>query len=436
MIKKTLLFTVGLLLIVIIAAYFLYASPMLQVLNGYAAKKACTCHYVAHKEIDDIMSQDLYLSPLDMAQLSIDTSTQSMSSSVFGLSRRRAEYRGKLGCVLIKDKVDSYIPYRYKSEAIAYTEYPIRDRDSIQYNMAKIQTAFDYAFQAEFVTEGAMVIYQDSVIHEQYASNITNETPLLGWSMTKSITNALIGLLVKDGTLSLEDDHLFPQWTDERSRITLHHLLQMQSGIQWDEIYDQVSDATDMLYNSDDMLARIISNPLESDPGTHWEYSSGTTNLLIGLIRSKFKSNEAFYDFVFHFFNKAGMSTAFIEPDESGNLIGSSYGYASVRDWARFGQLYLHQGYINDRQLLDTAWVQYSARPISKEVCQYGAHFWTNGQQCEFPTLPSDLYYASGFNGQYVFIIPSLDLIVVRLGNSTTFDQEKFVREVISGLET
>lgn len=417
------------------AIYFLLGQPMLQILNGYAAKKACTCYYAERKTVEAIINDDLNFSPITLSQIEINERDKSVETSVYGLGKRTAQYRGDLGCILINGQDDYNIQYRKRTTKDAFIPYAVTDKDGIVIDRKKLKAAFDYAFEEQYTTEGALVIYKDSMLHEQYGPNVNAQTPLLGWSMTKSITSSIIGKLVKEGKLSLEQKSLFPKWTDDRKEITLNNMLQMQSGIEWEEKYDKQSDATTMLYNCDDIVSFMEEQPLEHTPGTHWEYSSGTSNLVMGLARAQFDSHQEFYQYVSDFFHRCGMDSAFIEPDESGNLIGSSYGYATTRDWARYGQLYMHQGYINGQQLIDTSWVEYSKTAVSDEVCQYGAHFWTNARQCHFPTLPADLYYPSGFRGQYVFIIPSLDLIVVRLGNSDIFDEEKFVRMVIDAVK-
>jgi len=196
------------------------------------------------------------------------------------------------------------------------------------------------------MTRAVVVIYKDSLVAESYAKGFNLNTPILGWSMTKSVTATMIGMLIKDGLLSLEDDHLFEEWTDERSNIKLSDLLQMQSGLAFGEDYATISDATNMLYQSEDISEIPISQPLIHEPGAHWSYSSGTTNLLSELIRRTLGDNDAYLRFPYErIFNKLGMNSTVLETDESGRYIGSSYMYATPRDWARFGQLYQNHGY-------------------------------------------------------------------------------------------
>ncbi len=409
--------------------YKVYAAPMLGVLNGYAAKKACTCYFAQGKSLDQIKEIDLSFEPIDMASLDVNDSNKSMQSSVYGLAKRTAVYRGNLGCILLKGKDDYNISFEKQIG-------PSIERELVKQTSDNLSFLDSMAFKPEWKTEAVLVLHSDTIVYEKYSEGVDETTPLLGWSMTKSITSTLIGMLVKEGKLSLDDKGLFQEWSrDQRSTIALRQLLHMNSGLYWEEVYDQISTATNMLYNSDDMVAYVSSQALQNGPGTLWKYSSGTSNLLMELARRQFSSDLEFYDYVHDFFEELGMHSAFIEPDESGNLIGSSYGYASARDWARFGKLYLDDGFTNNKQLIDTSWVDFSRTAVDDKNPQYGGHFWLRANMDNSYELPDDLYSANGFQGQYVIIIPSHDLVLVRLGNNDAFEVERFVKSTIDALK-
>ena len=282
-----------------------------------------------------------------------------------------------------------------------------------------------------------MVLYKDHLIAEKYASGFTEETKLLGWSMTKSITSAVLGVLEKQGKVDLQQDHLFPEWEeDDRAQITLNDLLQMNSGLAWEEDYTKISDVTKMLFLAEDMTKVQLHKELEGEPGNSWNYSSGTSNLLSGFIRNQFDSHEDYLDFWYTgFIDKIGMHSMILEADLAGNYVGSSYSWATARDWAKFGLLYLNRGSWNGEQILTEDWVEYTSQPAQNSDGIYGAHFWLNAGGF-YPDVPRDLYSANGFQGQHVFIIPSKELVVVRFGlvEHPDFDLNQFLKEIIAAV--
>jgi len=280
------------------------------------------------------------------------------------------------------------------------------------------------------------VLKNDTLLYERYGDGLNEYTPQLGWSMTKSITNALIGVAMKKGLINVNDKDLFPEWADDqRNRITLQHLLQMNSGLKWEEDYEKITDATEMLFLSEDVIESVVDNELEFPPTFHWEYNSGSTNLILGVLRNRL--GDDYHEFAYkELFAKIGMTTAFIETDESGNMVGSSFGYASARDWARFGLLYLNEGKTrNGKELLPFDWVNYTSRPVNMEIPHYGSQWWLNDRNNKFKDVPADLFYASGYMGQYVFVIPSEDLVIVRLGLSKNIDLNNFLKDVIEAVK-
>jgi CubicO group peptidase (beta-lactamase class C family) len=281
-----------------------------------------------------------------------------------------------------------------------------------------------------------LVVYKDHIIAENYSEGFDKSTPILGWSMTKSITSTMYGILSRKGEIDVYEPADVPQWQkDERKNITYNDLLHMNSGLEWIEDYNTMSDVTQMLFQKSDMGAMQASKTLVGKPDSTWNYSSGTTNLLAGpLLKKKFRSQQEYLDFWYReLIDKIGMHSATIENDLSGTYVGSSYGWANTRDWAKFGLLYLNRGNWNGEQIIDSTWVDYVSTPTNTSNGRYGAQFWLNAGG-HYPDAPRDLFSANGYQGQYVFIIPSKDLVIVRMGlmEEPEFDVNGLLRDVVS----
>lgn len=266
----------------------------------------------------------------------------------------------------------------------------------------------------------------------------------MGWSMTKSITSALVGILVKEGRLKVEESAPVAEWHDDnRNGITLNHLLQASSGLEWSESYfNPLGSFHEMFIKSDNKGAFAATRTLAHEPGTFFQYSSGCTNIISRIIRQTVGDND-YYKFPSEkLFYKIGMNHMIMEPDASGTFVGSSYGFASARDWARFGLLYLNDGVWNGETILPPGWVKYSVTPApAADMGKYGAHWWLNAgdphnpQLRKYPGLPADAYWADGFEEQFVMVIPSEKLVIVRLGVSHHgFDITRLVNDLIATL--
>ena len=265
--------------------------------------------------------------------------------------------------------------------------------------------------------------------------------------MTKSITNALIGILIKQGKLDLYIPALVSEWQgpdDPRSTITLDQMLRMESGLRFVEEYEENidSDCNTMLFDSFDTGKFAAAMPLDGKPGSKWSYSSGTANILARIIREvSGKSQAEQFDFPRKaLFEKIGMMSAIMEPDPSGTFVGSSFMYATARDWARFGLLYLQDGIWEGQRILPEGWVQFTRRP-TQVAPSYGALFWlnacdNNGRRVFSEYLPEDLVMARGYGGQIIAIIPSRKLVVVRLGQSDDDDWgcEQFMVDLLEAV--
>ena len=420
---------------------------MIPIGTGYAAKKMCSCHFIAGRSQASIQKDDLATSPINLTSTVIDEKAKTATSSIFGLGTKTAVYRDNLGCVLLQGKDDYNIqldlPMVKKNMD---TEWPLGEAisghkvDDVDYQALNkaVNSIFDPSLNMDSIkTRAVVIVYKDTLIAEKYANGFDKDTEILGWSMNKSITSTLVGMLVKDGKMRLTDNQLYEHWTDERSKITLNDLLQMQSGLAFEENYAKVSDVTKMLFMNEDIVKEVTTNPLDTAIGKKWYYSSGTTNLVAGLVRKQFDSHQAYLKFPHErLFRKLGMHSMVWEIDESGNYIGSSYGYATPRDWAKFGLLYLNEGNWDGEQIIDTSWVNFVRQPAEHSGGIYGGHFWHNHNHAAFKDAPIDLYSCNGFEGQFVYIIPSKDLVIVRMGlnQGEEYDANGFISAIIKAV--
>jgi CubicO group peptidase (beta-lactamase class C family) len=437
-----------LLLIAILATIIVLNYPRLNIISGYSAKNMSSSVFLAGRSLKMTDSQDNNFSPIDIAKDEVDYNNKFATASVYGFMERKAIYKEGLGSILMNDDFDEraqlLVPNRIKSNS--NLPYPfgngaIKDTVFANVNYSQLDKAINNAFDSNGViakkTRAVVVLYKGQLIAEKYFEGFDKNSKILGWSMTKSITSAIIGILEKQGKLNINQTNLFPEWEhDDRSKITLNNLLQMNSGLEWLEDYNTMSDVSKMLFLETDMTKIQKEKQLIGKPNNSWNYSSGTTNLLSGFIRDQFKTHQAYLDFWYaELIDKIGMSSMVIETDLTGNYVGSSYGWATPRDWAKFGLLYLHKGNWNGNQLLNESWIEYSKAPTNNSNNGYGAHFWLNAGGV-YPNAPKDLYSCNGYQGQRVFIIPSKDVVIVRMGltENSEFDFDLFLKEILTAI--
>jgi CubicO group peptidase (beta-lactamase class C family) len=434
-------------LIVIIITVVWIQYPRLNIITGFSAKSVCSCTFEAQRDLASIQAGDNDIDLVDLAKNNINFQEKSVTSTVFGLKKRKAIYKEGVGCVLIPEDLEatnSFKPNRILESTklpYPYGNLPHKDTVFSHVNYEGLQLAVNNAFDKEGDTikrtRAVLVIHKNKIIAEKYADGFNKETKLLGWSMTKSITSAVLGVLEKQGKINVNQTNLFSEWeNDERSNITLNNLLQMNSGLEWVEDYNTISDVTKMLFLEDDMPSVQLHKQLVGKPNESWNYSSGTTNLLSGFIRNQFNTHQEYLDFWYtELIDKIGMSSMIIETDVLGNYVGSSYGWATARDWAKFGLLYLHKGNWNGEQILNESWINYSKTPTNSSNGEYGAQFWLNAGDV-YPNVPKDLFSCNGYQGQHVFIIPSKDVVIVRFGlaEHPVFNIDTFLSQIIASI--
>ena len=290
------------------------------------------------------------------------------------------------------------------------------------------------------VTLAQLVMHKGEVVSENYGPEVTAQSTLISWSMAKSITHALVGIAQMDGLLHVENSNLFPEWAnDERRNITLQQLLEMRSGLSWVEDYvdGDASDVIDMLFGSgkDDNAGYAIAQPFATEPGAEWVYSSGTTNIVTRLLGNALGDANGSHVNIERFMRSRLLDAIdmYAEPkfDAAGTFVGSSYVYATARDFAKFGLLYLRDGLCNGVRILPEGWVDHARTQhvFDEETgLGYGAHWWT---------LPGERnsLVAAGYEGQYIMVIPDRDLVVVRLGKTVAELRNAVVAELREVIE-
>jgi CubicO group peptidase (beta-lactamase class C family) len=402
--------------------------PKLDLISGFSSKSMASGHFIDNRSQEMIEKGDNDINMITLATNKIDDNEKLATASVYGLKERKAIYREGLGVTLINDdfdiskpylvpkrnKINNNLPFPYGNNEPKDTVFATIDYAKLN---AAVANAFDKKGAVKKRTRSVLVIYKDKIIAEKYDTGFTKNSKILGWSMTKSITSAMFGVLVKQGKFDIYKPAPIPEWAnDERKIITTNDLLHMNSGLEWEEQYDKICDATQMLFQAEDMTRVQLEKPAAYKPNTHWNYSSGTTNLLSGILRKQFKTQQEYLDFWYAaFIDKMGMNSMLVETDMKGHFVGSSYGWATTRDWAKFGLLYLHKGNWNGEQILNESWVKYTATPTNTSNGQYGAQFWLNAGR-KFPDVPKNMFYCSGYQGQMIAVFPSHDLVIVRLG--------------------
>lgn len=431
-----------------------YAWVSFPIMSGFTAKNMCSCVFVGDRDPKSVEAEELGSFPLSLAKYTVDSVEYTVTSTVFGMAKKKAIYRKGFGCTLVNELSEADIKKQTAPALISSSQ-----NDSVQWPLGSkaaeyIPANIDFArlsklckqevlkTNAKGQQEGRalLVIYDGRLISENYAPGFTKNSKMLGWSMAKSITSALIGLLIKQGKLDLQQPAPVPEWRDakdERHSITLENLLQQTSGLDFEENYNRSSNATIMLFQKSDMGAYAASRSVREKPGTKFYYSSGNSNILSRIVRQT-TGDKNYHSFIYDsLFHKAGMYNTIMEPDASGTMVGSSYIFATAQDWARFGLLYYNNGVVNGQQLFPADWVKKTAAPSSADkLQQYGYQFWLNGydiktpSQRKFSAAPADMFYADGYAGQYVFIIPSKKLVIVRLGFKN-FDENELLRKIL-----
>lgn len=448
--KKSILRFILSALILALAGGIYYIHLLTPIITGYAAKNLASGIFVGNRTQESVESIDLNFSFIKFTSNTVDYEKKEVVSHFLWASSKAVYIKG-FGCTLVKEFDENTIrnrPYtivplpKVNPDTIGW---PAGDKltDTIPagIKMDVLNAALDRAFADTAGTKGTFAVavaYRNQLVAERYKTGFSANNRFLSWSMAKSFTNALVGIMVKKGMLDVNKSCGFPQWQkDGRSAITITNLMHMNAGQKWSESYGNLSDVNLMLHKYGDMGLYSIEKPLAVRPDSVWVYNSGATNIVNYAIRKQFKSESDYYAFPRkELFNPLGMRSAIFETDASGTFAGSSYIYCTMRDYVRFGLLYLNNGNWLGNQILPEGWVADVRKEANGSKGQYGSFFWLN-RSGDYPDVPHDLFMCRGHDGQYIYIIPSLQMVVVRIGFSkkSSFDLQAFLASVVKSVE-
>ena len=430
----------------------------IRVATGVVAHNVCSKTFVSGLDPQAAFSETTERAGIrrlrKVLRLQVDRTARSIDVSAAGLLASHAIFREGLGCVLVHGSSEPYV-LKSDIEALKVPKAPpllpaIAGQEIVQPSDPALRAALDHAFEEPAEppfrrTKAVVIVHDGKVIAERYAAGIGVDAPLMGFSMTKSVVNALIGILTQQGLVTPSMPAPIPEWRgDLRREIEVEHLMRMTTGLALDETNSGFDPASQMVYLHDDMAGFAVNAAVVAPPGTRWAYSSPTTQLLARIVRDAVGGPEQTLAFAWReLFNPLGMRNVTLEFDGSGTLQGSTYMLASARDWARFGVLFVNDGIVGGKRLLHEDWVDFSAAATLDS--DYGAGFWTNRSEHERARgrvrlgIPRDAFFASGDLGQRIVIMPSQRLVVVRLGDSVdpTGDIRglgRLVKEVIAAV--
>jgi CubicO group peptidase (beta-lactamase class C family) len=438
MISRTLKWVVRIALtlaLVLVIYTSFWGKDMLHVATGSVSRSLCAAVFVSGVDPERLYNEE-QLPRLHLVNwalhYSIDRDRHEVRTTIGGGFGSRAVYRNGIGCLVVHGDVP--VPEAGGVSAPSFTDAVADQTAIIEPSDLGLRHALDQAFSEPDphhprYTKEFVVLHDGKLIAERYAPGYGPDTPMWAHSMTKSVTSALIGILVREGKLDINQPVPIPAWQttdDPRRAITIDQLLRMTSGLPFDDNDDAINHLTRMLFLERDMAAYASRVRIEHSPGTAWAYSNVGYLILSRLLHEAGGSSAADVErFVRReLFEPLGMRTATLDCDATGTPVGASNSYASARDWARFGQLYLDDGVVNGHRILPEGWVAYSRSQTLNTG--YGAGFWTNlvntgsvpvwDAPWGMPSLPRDMFYARGALGQYIVIVPSERLVVARLG--------------------
>lgn len=423
-----------------VGALYWLLWEMRDVGAGYGAKILATGVFVLDRTPESLLAQELRYLPLFGHD--VDRASKTATAWIFPSAKRTAVYREGLGVALATD--DDLAALRAQAhpglisnlDALRDRPWPMGDAPSgnpkpVGYDEALLAKAVDHMFSepgylAIRNTRAVLVAYKGEIIAERYAPGFGPEQRMAGWSSGKSVFHALVGIAVRDGKIRLAEKAPVPAWQgqgDPRAEITLEALLRMRSGIDYSDFdFDRRPRVGELIFGRTGAAEYFMALPLAHPPDTQFAYASGSTNLLSWVLRQRY-GDDAYYALPYkELFAKVGMRSACFEADAAGTLIGSSFFFATARDFVRFGLLYQNDGVWLGERILPAGWVRAGWTPAPGGPDYYGAHWWlsTEGNRADARShgviLPEDTYVANGYEGQKLLVIPSMQLVVVRLG--------------------
>lgn len=423
-----------------IVAWLAAAPPdLIRVANAYSAKMVCSNVFLAGRKAEEVLAVDVQAPGhpiLGLVSIDVDESAGTVSAALFGLfGKMTARHGAGFGCATVADGdlAAAKAPIAAPVEAAQPPDAPWPEGNRVEASQnTMVADILDDPAMTGPGMRAVVVVKDGRIVGERYGEGFSAQTPLLGWSMTKTINAALVGAVVGAGRLSTGQTNLLPEWEgDPRKLISLADLLAMSSGLAFNEDYGDVTDVTRMLYLEPDMPGFAASMPAEAGPGERFSYSSGTANILARIWQEALGDKAVVVNYPrAALFIPLGMRTATLEIDARGAFVGSSYLYATARDWARFGLFMLGDGTWAGQPILPAGWTSMMREPNPVSDIGFGPQYtrgqmWLNGPSAGTPDdedpdedfeLPADAVWALGHDGQSMAIIPSEGLVVLRMG--------------------
>jgi CubicO group peptidase (beta-lactamase class C family) len=440
-------------LIVGVGAWLAVAPPeILRVGTGYAAKIVCSNVFLAGRNPDEVLHEDVQAAgnpALRLLRMKVDRPASTVTMYFLGaFVPSTAIYRPGLGCANVidgrLDEARKIVLPEPKSVSDVASLSPWPEGMGPAQSDPALQSILSNSQLTGPAMRAVLVIRDGKLIGEVFGKGFSAATPLLGWSMTKTVTAALVGERIASGALQLDQDHLFAQWSgDARAQIKLRDLMAMQSGLVFNEDYSDLADVTRMLFLERDQAGFAAGQPLKVAPGTEFSYSTGSAVLASRVWMNSFSTQgEALRYPQKALFAPLGMASAVLEADESGTFSGGSYLYATPRDWAKFAQMLLQDGVWQGKRLLPAGYVDLMEHPTKASNGIYTEGFmWRVGPQSSPQTqagLPSDTVWLQGHDGQTISIVPSEKLIVLRMGLTPAnlrYKPQELLKAVLSAVE-
>jgi CubicO group peptidase (beta-lactamase class C family) len=424
----------------LLAAVPLAARTSLRVVSGFASSTICSGAFVSGLNPDRVYAETVRPTPgfgwVDpLLHYEVDRGRDEVRTTIGGAFARRAVYRSGLGCMLVDGEPPAFFA---SAELAADPSTPpllpeIAGPEVVIPASERLRAALDRAFDEpgghwQRLTKAVVVVHDGHVIAERYAPGYGVSTPLPGNSATKSVTSALIGVLARLGRISVQAPAPVAVWSDPkdpRHAVTVEHLLRMTAGFPSDELHGGIDESSRMWFLATDMARMAEGATLASSPGSRWAYSDGSYEVLARILRDAVGGDvsEALRFSRRELFDPLGMRSVTFQVDSTGTFTGSKGMFASARDWARFGLLYLEDGVVGGERILPKGWVRMTTSQTLDTG--YGAGFWLNvvstpmpqwRQSWGMPGAPPDAFFAKGYLGQYVVVVPSERLVVARFG--------------------
>lgn len=412
---------------------YIFNTP--DMIRNFSSKLGCSLKYVS-KFSNEQVTQDIYAYSwiFQLADMTFSDKDKTVNSSFLGETTSYV-YIPPFGCVRNNHKIKALFSKKMDKK---FSNIKTNERHKISGGFLESIGKNDN--EQGYDTRALVVMKNNKVVDEWYAESFNGETQFLGWSLSKTYFSLIVGAAIKQGLISEDESGLFSEWHDERKNIQYKHLLNMTTGLEFDERYSPGADATKMLFSDSSITTRAKAKKLSNSIGEFWMYSSGSTNLASEVLFNKFNRDlDEFYQFINEEVNQpSSISDAVLEHDVNGVYIASSFTYMTAKNWAMLGNALLET---NESDLNATVTSEYLNDQLthlneSKNEPRYGYQVWLNSvkesTQYRYSRLPASAFYAKGNKGQYILVDPTLNLVIVRLGwSDEVYPLERVYNDVV-----